>query len=113
MKKLSNHEVLKALAAALNKPCMYISFSYGDEDDDVTSYREIFQAAPYLNFDDDMQFVIEGGGIIVFDTVEEMERTYDLTVGDDGPTRLNPYAGKARVYALTCSATGQMLTENT
>ena len=51
--------------------------------------------------------------MLTFDTEKEMEKHYDLTVGDDGPTKYNSYDGECRVYALTCSNTGELLTENT
>ena len=36
-----------------------------------------------------------------------------MTVGDDGPTKDNSYTGMARVYAVTISNKGELLTENT
>jgi hypothetical protein len=49
-----------------------------------------------------------------FHVTEEFEcKTYDKTVGDDGPTELNNYGGPARVYALTCNLYGQLENENT
>ena len=52
-------------------------------------------------------------GFLLFDTKEEMVLHYNLTVGDDGPTKLNKYNGKLGVYALTCNNDGELQTENT
>jgi hypothetical protein len=35
------------------------------------------------------------------DDVAELDRLYDMTVGDDGPTSSNPYDGDVRVSAVT------------
>jgi hypothetical protein len=54
-----------------------------------------------------------GTCIVLFDTEEELLYAYNRTVGDDGPTKLNPYNGPARVYARTCDQDGNLITENT
>ena len=48
-----------------------------------------------------------------FDTENEMMDAYLDMVGDDGPTTRNPYNGDYRVYAMTVSNYGEILTENT
>ena len=105
MKILDIADTLEILATSLNKCCMYISF---DQNDDT---REVVKAAPYL--DGEMQIMIDGCAYIVCDSTEEIEALYGQTVGDDGPTKENPYDGPARVYTLTCDADGRLLTENT
>ena len=105
------------LARLHKKPVLYISFSW------EKSWEELFKAAPYLErgfrdiqqHDDNnpAQCLMEGQAIIVCDTDEERDNLFSLTVGDDGPTQANPYAGPARVYALTISADGESLNENT
>ena len=74
-----------------------------------------FPAAPWLDMDADhaWQGVADNRLFVLFDTEADMEHAYCLTVGDDGPTELNPYDGIGRVYALTCDPTGQMMNENT
>lgn len=80
-------------------------------------YVEVFKAAPYLEevFNDQhgMQAVMDGKVYLVFDTEEEMQRHYNLTVGDDGPTETNPYDGPISIYALCCGPDGEFLNENT
>ena len=58
------------------------------------------------------QIRMDGEGFSIFDTEEEMEAFYDMIVGDDGPTKSNPYNGPIRVYALTCGPSG-LMNENT
>lgn len=111
MQILTDVQVMQALAKATGKFCMYINiFNEGPEE---TFFAEVMKAAPYLNFDDHLQLMTDGGGIIVCDSKEEMEDLYEQTVGDDGPTKKNSYDGTARVYALTCSNEGVLCNENT
>ena len=58
------------------------------------------------------QIMADGVGFIICDSREEMEKYYDLTVGDDGPTKLNLYDGEYGVYAISCSPKG-LENENT
>jgi len=77
---------------------------------------EVYKAAPYLKPKKGRTTpasVFDGECYFFFDTQTEMMHFYDQTVGDDGPTRLNPYNGPARVYALTCDPEGKLRTENT
>lgn len=86
---------------------MFVS-TYGD-------LEEVLKAAPYLErrmSGDVVQVLADGYGVLVYDSVEEMEVDYWETVGDDGPTKTNPYLGPAKVYALTC-VNGELLNENT
>lgn len=104
-------DLLETLAKHTGKWCMYISF-------DPSNMDEVIKAAPYLtpaadNLGTAIQILCDGCGFLSFDTEEEMERHYKLTVGDDGPTSANGYAGPCRVYALTCNPQGQCMNENT
>lgn len=82
---------------------------YVSTDEDQT-FQENIKAAPYLA--NNYQVLADGSGYLVFDTEPAMNAYYNLTVGDDGPTKRNPYNGPARVYALTCGP-GGTLNENT
>ena len=123
VKFLSKHHVFEELCRTSGKWGLYISFSDLDTNDELISWEYgLFKAAPYLKTNEDMdyehicvceQICSDGWGILLFDTEEEMEKYYNLTVGDDGPTDTNPYNGDYRVYALTCDPIGQLLTENT
>lgn len=106
MKILALTDAAQALAKALGKPVLYISFV-------TESFAEIELAAPYLAGDDAMQVMADEHGFIVCDTPEEMYALFDRTVGDDGPTEANPYAGPGNVYALEINADGTTRRENT
>ena len=107
MKILSNMEILPVLCKTKKKFGMYISFC---EDQ---SWAETKKAAPYLDLSTNHQIFVNGQAWLLFDDEEEMTTCYNQTVGDDGPTMLNKYKGRAAVYALTCSPTGKLLNENT
>jgi len=109
MKAFTIIDAMQELAKSTNKPCMFIG-SWEWYDGDLT---DVIYAAPYLDLERDMQLLSDGQGILVFDSEEEMERYYKMTVGDDGPTESNSYDGPARVYAVTCSRVGELLSENT
>ena len=106
MKVLDHIKTLEELAKSTNKWCLFISFWHDDPD-------EIMKAAPYLNISEHIQILADRSGYILCDSEEEMERLFELTIGDDGPTKTNSYDGPAKVYALTCDPTGQPLNENT
>ena len=111
MEILTNIEMLSAICKTSKKFGMYINFQDGpDEDQD---WCEIIKAAPYLDFSINYQIFLDGQAWLLFDSEEEMLICWTRTVGDDGPTILNKYKGKASVYALTCSSTGKLLNENT
>lgn len=50
---------------------------------------------------------------LTFETEAEAREYYNWTVGDDGPTKLNPYEGPANVYACLYNNEGKPVTENT
>jgi hypothetical protein len=109
MKVLSAIELACYVAKKANKPVLFISFPFNDD----ANYFDVLKAAPYLSIERDTQAIYDGYAVILCDSVEEQERLYNQTVGDDGPTKLNKYNGPARVYALTIDRTGQTLNENT
>jgi len=81
--------------------------------DEDQTFGEIVKAAPCLNLDTALQALADGSAVLIFDTRKEMETAFELTVGDDGPTKRNPYSGPAKVYAATCNDLGEIETENT
>ena len=106
---LSPNQVFQEACKSLKKWGMLIAF----DDQDL---NEVYLAAPYLKADSGRFIVFDGGSHIfhlLFDTEEEMWQIYDQTVGNDGPTKSNPYNGPARVNALACSPEGVSLDENT
>jgi len=118
------HNALKWLCKGHKKWGMYISI-YSPEDLPLNvGYAEIIKAAPYLEKAikclksenkniNGVQILFDEQGYILFDTEKEMHHYYNLTVGDDGPTKLNNYKGRVKIYALTCDPNGKFLTENT
>ncbi len=108
MKVLNTYTMVSELARALKKPCLFLGLPPFDE-----HVFETIKAAPYLNFQEHTQALMDGQAVIVCDTSEERDRLFDLTIGDDGPTETNPYSGPAKVFAMTISEDGEILTENT
>mgnify|MGYP007068318580 CR=1 FL=1 len=103
-------DLMQKYAKFSGKYCMYISFLAWC---DKYSFDDLFKAAPYLDDEKYSQVVIDEEGILEFDTEEEMNHYYNLTVGRDGPTKLNSYNGPCTVYALTCGNDGNTRNENT
>ena len=112
MKILDHTEALQELTKATKRWGMYLNIPTWDRVFDGNWFQELTKAAPYLS-DYNHQILLDESGYILFDSEEEMNDTYERTVGDDGPTKLNPYNGQARIYALTCSPEGELLNENT
>lgn len=100
---------LACLAArGLGKWTLYLSFDWEYD-------AEIVKAAPILQdtYKNRSYDLTEGFAVLWFDSEEEARQAFGSTVGDDGPTRTNPYDGPALVYALLISPEGRMVTENT
>ena len=100
------HNIFAEYARLAKKWCICISW---DTDNNID---ELFKAAPYLNLNH-LQIISDGQALLTFDSEDEMWVFYNQTVGDDGPTKSNPYAGPCRVYALTISPDGIFQNENT
>ena len=71
------------------------------------------KAVPFLDSPDVFSLCVEEHLYVFCDTSEDIHALYGQVVGDDGPTKLNPYSGPVRVYALTCGPDGTLGTENT
>lgn len=102
---LSPMKAAEALAKALKKPVLYVSWDPGED------LVELDKAAPWLS--DFAPYSYDGCAIVVCDSVKEMNNLYSQTIGDDGPTHLNNYNGRARVYAMTIDENGLGMNENT
>lgn len=105
-KALTVIEMAQIVCKARKKPGIFLSFN-GEP------ISENIKCAPYLDDDKSMQAIADGYGLVLCDSIKERDRLYDMTVGDEGPTRLNKYKGTGNVYALTISAKGELLNENT
>jgi len=106
MEAFSIVELMESHAKNINKWCMYIHTKLEDGE-------EIYKAAPYLKELYPDALMIPNKLVLTFDTEKEMDSCFNLTVGDNGPTKHNSYIGNCKVYALTCSNTGELLDENT
>lgn len=107
---LDRHEAFAELCRATGKWGVWVHFGSLEG---VVAIGETLKAAPYLNIEEHGQLLSDGGGVILCEGEAECRRIFGMTVGDDGPTALNPYNGPFRVYALTCDPSGQLLNENT
>src|SRR3990170_256054 len=115
MEIIDSHSILSRLCKATKKWGMFISG--WDWEKAIENDGNKILAAPYLDFDSDQKNMVQVMGdcfgYMLFDTEEEMLRFYDMTVGDDGPTKTNQYNGSNKVYALTCDSKGEFQNENT
>lgn len=85
---------------------VYVSWNPDD------GFEEVYRACPILAVVNPDNFE-HGHGAILAPTEGEVRALFGLVVGDDGPTRLNPYKGPAKVYALMVNNHGKAVTENT
>lgn len=93
MNYLSNsYEIACLLKKATNKFVLYVSWHDNNAEN-------VQKAAPYLSISDIL--TSNGYMYILCDSLDELNRLFDMTVGDNGPTKLNPYKGKTKVYACT------------
>lgn len=118
MRPLSMIDMMREYCRISGKYAMLLTFTMPEASEIDAWFPEIYKAAPYLKGrtlgerSDFLDIITNEQGVLVFDTKEEMDRYYDQTVGDDGPTKLNPYDGPGRVGALTCGPRG-LINENT
>lgn len=110
-----NNRVLSLLCKLQKKWGLYLGFSLPDLWNDGTAINldELQKCVPYLNRDQITDLFIYGSAYLFCDSEEECYRYYNQTVGDDGPTKDNPYDGPVKVYALTCDPNGDLQAENT
>jgi hypothetical protein len=108
----------EAYSKVHNKFCLYLSISSGVDWDDSCNFKKAFRqlrrAAPYLTKEQGIDMLMNHGWIlIVCSSEKEMNKKFWQTVGDDGPTKSNPYNGKTRIYAVTIDPTLGATNENT
>lgn len=102
---LTNHsQVLSNLCRTLNQWGMYLSWN------EHADPKKLQKSAPYLDWrNGNLDY---GFAYIFFTSEEEMIEKFKQTKGDDYRGNLN-IVDEARIYAETCSPTGQLLTCNT
>lgn len=121
MQAFDMHDAACELAKHAKKPVIFIRISHAEEWEflEYNNYDYPFdgnnalKAAPYLNAQEHTQIMADQYAFILCEDEDEQDRLFWLTVGDDGPTNTNPYNGASRVYAMTISADGEPLSENT
>lgn len=74
---------------------------------------ELHRAVPFLDEAEALKLWHSDRAWLFFDSEAAMTEAFGQVVGDDGPTGSNDYDGPARVYAITCAPTGDLLSENT
>lgn len=107
---LSSIGITEFIAEKLQKWVLHISCA-GISDERYTT-SEIMKCAPYLSQDDAMQMFMYGSMELVFDDEESAWEAFNMTVGDDGPTKTNQYNGPVNIFAYICGPNGG-ITENT
>ncbi len=110
-----NKDILELLCKSKGKPALLLhnGSSAAGEGEEEVGVAELSKAVPFLDRNQVMTLLFEGPVYIFCDSLEEIRDLYNQVVGEDGPTKVNPYNGPARVYALTCDKDGLLGTENT
>lgn len=107
MKYKSVNQMFRQVCKADNKFGLLIYYYVEDLEN-----GELFKACPFLT----REFISEASPqthlTFYFNTEKELYSYFDQVVGDEGPTKLNPYNGPCLVYALTCDNEGNLLDVN-
>lgn len=114
MQKMTIIDALALLCKT--KGCYGLYLSFGDE----FNPGELKKAVPFLDLgslepDDigDYQAVCDEYMFVECKSKAECYRLFNQVVGDDGPTKSNPYNGPTRVYAVTINNRGEIGGTNT
>lgn len=108
---LSWCEITDELAKAMRKWVLYLSCSNA-ADDPLEAIPGLRDAAPIGLSDSQIMELYLGQIWITFDNEADALAAFGRVVGDDGPTKTNPYDGPTRVYAMLSGPAGG-ITENT
>lgn len=107
MQFLTAHCLFSRICKLSNQYGMLLEF-------DSSAGSETLLAAPYLkDHEATSQCLMDGFAFLLFESEDQMLRHYEMTVGDDGPTKTNSYSGPARVYAAMFDSQGVCIDENT
>lgn len=118
MKVLTQMDQFALACKAAKKFGLYISFE-AQPGMNEKKLAELYKAAPYLKElgkEDPghlITILFDGHATFLCDTQQEVVKLFNSTVGDDGPTKANPYRGSCKVFALTCDNKGKLMSENT
>lgn len=114
MKCLDHLDALKTICKVSKKFGMYFGGFYDRHTaEKVDDWDEIVKAAPWLDLDVPGQCFADGSGFLLFSSKREAWKIFGQTVGDEGPTKTNPYNGRVSIYAILCGPDGELMTENT
>ncbi len=116
MKKTAKRQFAR-LADAMEEICrlsgkygIFVSFMTPKDSKDRLHWREeLNKAAPWLSdeFGDEMlDLLFDGSGFLIKDTKAEVDKLFELTIGDDGPIYQNKNKSEISVFALTCGPNG-------
>lgn len=83
-----------------------VYFGWGDD-----PTKEVLKACTFLTKEDVQNHT--GQLAVFFKTEAEARAAFDTAVGDDGPTKSNPYKGDVRVFAYLVGPDGKGRSENT
>lgn len=115
MIKMTIHEALSRLCKATGKYGLYLSFDPSEE----FSPQDHQEACPFLDLSDvasdneDWQALMDEHMFVLCEDYEECYRLFESVVGDEGPTKTNPYNGDCRVFAMTINNNGEIENTNT
>ena len=111
---LTSMEAMQSLCLATESYGLYIRFDPEIVGPPENRFEEIKKASNgRLDPIKESQVMIEGCGIILFATEEEVDEAYLDFVGDDGPTSRNRYDGPMKILAIACNDRGVLMRENT
>ena len=115
MKKMTIMDALGLLCKTTKCYGLYLAFP-----DDVFNPDELKKAVPFLDLgiggtevEGDYQAISSDYMFVLCESEKECYKLFDQVVGDEGPTKSNPYDGPMRVYAVTINSDGQVETTNT
>ena len=109
MKLINWFDTYDLAAKALGKWCIVASCTAHD-----WLHPDAVKAAPWLASLDKGDLVhVDDRLFVAFDSEAECMAAFWSTVGEDGPTKTNPYDGYMRVSAIVISPVSGAVTENT
>jgi hypothetical protein len=105
-------EAFEQVCKASGKYGLYLSTGVDHDAYPDSGVSEV-QRATLLPTDDAFELATSGQSIFLFDTMAECLAVYCNVVGDEGPTKTNPYNGPVKVFAYWLSPDGRTGSENT
>jgi len=104
---LGDNGIVEMLAKAKQTNVLLLSTS-----DKIDLYTGKSSPVSYLNIEQRAQLLLDGHLFLLIPDVDYAMKLLRQTVGDDGPTELNPYDGPHKVYGFLAGPEGG-ISENT